>query len=134
MRFRNRSLARFCAIITVALLAGGIAAAHPRARAHHHARRTPVIVIGKPRPAHRVVVVNGARYGVLDLNVKPRATEVWVDGTLRGTCDEFDGYPDKLTLAPGMHAIRLVTPDGDDVSRSLRVRAGIEINVGLDLR
>ncbi len=95
---------------------------------------TAVVVVGKPKPVSRVVVVNGARLGVLDLNVKPKATEVWVNGRLRGTCAEFDGHPDKLTLRPGMHSIRFVTPDGIEAARDIRVRAGREINVGLDLR
>ena len=72
--------------------------------------------------------------GVLDMNVKPRSTEVWVDGTFRGTCDAFDGHPKKLHLRPGTHRIKLVTPDGLEVAREIRVRAGIEFNVGIDLR
>ncbi|MCH7780494.1 MAG: hypothetical protein IH848_06580, partial [Acidobacteria bacterium] len=56
------------------------------------------------------------------------------DGTFRGTCDAFDGFPNKLALAPGMHTIKFVTPDGIEASRDVRVRAGVEVNVGLDLR
>ena len=134
MRFRNRSFGPLCAVTAVVLLAGGIVAAHPQTRPHHHARRNAVIVVGKPRPARRVVVVDGARHGFLDLNVKPRASEVWIDGRFRGSCADFDGFPDKLALNPGMHTIRFVTPDGDDVARDVRVRAGVEVNVGLDLR
>ena len=36
--------------------------------------------------------------------------------------------------AAGLHDIRLVTPDGVSVERQVRVRAGEEINVGIDLR
>ena len=109
-----------------------MAIARPRVKGHP--RRTAVIVLGKPRPAPDVVIVDGARHGILDLNVKPKATEVWVDGSLRGTCGAFDGFPRKLTLPPGLYRIRLVTPTGYDVMRDLRVRPGIEMNVGLDLR
>jgi len=91
-------------------------------------------VVGKPRPARRPIVLQGRPHGLLDLNVKPRATEVWVDGRLRGTCDAFDGFPDKLAVLPGTRRIRLVTPDGLDVVREIRIRAGVERNVGLDLR
>ena len=71
---------------------------------------------------------------MLDINVKPKATELWVDGRYRGTCGEFDGHPGKLHLAAGLHDIRLVLPDGTAVERQVRVRAGVELNVGLDLR
>lgn len=134
MRFPNRVLAIFATAGLAVLIGSTVVEAHPKRRAHRHAHRTAVIVVGQPKPAARVVVINGARYGTLDLNVKPRATEVWVDGEFRGTCEAFDGHPDKLVLAPGMHRLKLVTPDGIEVSRDVRVRAGLEFNVGLDLR
>ncbi len=131
MRLRNRSLIVVASGVVVAgLLSAGVADAHSRGRYQRH---TAVVVLGKPKPAPRVVV-NGARYGVLDLNVKPRATEVWINGNFRGTCDAFDGFPNKLPLAPGLYNIRLVTPDGIEAARDVRVRGGVEINVGLDLR
>jgi len=117
------------------LLGAGVAEAHTRLHAPRSPRRpVPVIVLGKPHPAPAVAVIDGTEPGMLDLNVKPRTTEVWVNGTLHGTCDSFDGYPAKLTLSPGLYRIRLVTPDGIDVARDLRVRAGVELNVALDLR
>ena len=131
MRLQNRSLS---ILAIVALLSVSLVDAHPRARFHRHGRSTAVIVIGKTKPAPRVIAVNGARQGVLDLNVKPKATRVWIDGRLRGTCEAFDGFPNKLTLAPGMHNIRLVTPEGHEAARDVRVRAGVEVNVALDLR
>ena len=133
MRLQNRFLGFLAAASIAVFSCAGLADAHPRARAHRHGK-TAVIVVGKPKPATRVVIVNGTRHGLLDLNVKPDSTAVWVDGTLRGTCDAFDGFPDKLALAPGMHRIKFVTPDGMEVERELRVRAGVEINVALDLR
>ena len=134
MRLQNRFLIFLAAGAIAGLLSASLVNAHPRARFHRHGRTTAVIVVGKPRPASRAVVVNGARHGVLDLNVKPKATSVWIDGRFRGTCDAFDGFPNKLALAPGIHTIRFVTPDGIEAARDVRVRAGIEINVGLDLR
>ena len=79
-------------------------------------------------------MINGRAHGSLDMNVKPKATEVWVDGTFRGTCDTFDGHPGKLNLLPGMHTLKLVTPEGVSVEHEIRVRANTEFNVGLDLR
>lgn len=134
MRLQNRSLSFLAAIAIAGLLGSGLAEAHQRARFHRHARTTAVIVVGKAKPAPRALVVNGARHGVLDLNVKPKTTRVWIDGRLRGTCAAFDGFPNKLTLAPGIHTIKLVTPEGYEAVRDVRVRAGIEVNIGLDLR
>ena len=127
-------LAVFIATLGVAALLLPTVSAHRRPRGHHHRRATAVIVVGKPTAVRHAVLVNGRPHGVLDMNVKPRATELWTDGKFRGTCDAFDGHPNKLRLLPGVHRIKLVTPDGVEVSRELHVRAGIEVNVGLDLR
>ena len=134
MRLRNRPRDLLATGVLAVLLGVSVADAHRATRTQRPAKATAVVVVGKPKPVSRVVVVNGARQGVLDLNVRPKETEVWVDGRLRGTCGEFDGHPDKLNLRPGMHSIRLVTPEGIVAARDIRVRAGIEINVGLDLR
>ena len=121
------------ALAAVALIVPAVAA-HVHPRRHHHGHRTAVIIVGKPTPVRRALIFNGRPHGVLDLNVKPKKTEVWTDGKYRGTCDAFDGYPNKLYLLPGVHRIKLVTPDGLEVAREVHVRAGLEINVGLDLR
>jgi len=134
MRLQNRSLTVLLGGAIAGLLSVSLVEAHPRARFDHHGRTTAVIVIGKPRPAAHVRVVDGAQHGVLDLNVKPKATQVWIDGTLQGTCEAFDGFPNKLALAPGMYTIRFVTPDGIEAARDLRVHAGVEVDVGLELR
>ena len=123
--------------LTACLTAAGSIAppvqAGPRAdRRHHHAQA--LIVVGPARAVRRTAVVHGRPAGVLDLNLKPKATEVWVDGRLRGIADDFDGIPQKLLLAHGPHRLRLVTPDGVEIARVIRVQAGTEINIGLDLR
>ena len=131
---QKRTLTRMLVALTLTAMLFPAVAAHPRAHHHRHRTSTAVIVVGKPRPVRHAVVVNGTAHGVLDLNVKPKATEVWIDGRMRGTVDAFDGYPSKLPLRAGMHEIKLVTPDGIEVSRDVRVRAGVEMNIGLDLR
>ncbi len=123
--------------LTACLTAAGLIApsvqAGPRAhRRQHHAKA--VIVVGPARGLRHIVVVHGRPAGVLDLNLKPKATEVWVDGRLRGIADDFDGIPRKLLLAQGPHRLKLITPDGVEIARVIRVQAGTEINIGLDLR
>jgi hypothetical protein len=121
----------FAFIALAALLGFGGAADAGR---RHGAGRQAVIVVGTPRVVRSPKLVDGRPQGVLDLNVRPRTTAVWVDGRLRGTCAAFDGQPGKLHLAPGLRDVRLVTPDGVRVTRQLRVRAGVELNLSLDLR
>jgi hypothetical protein len=129
---RRRVPVSLLAVLTLLFLSVGRAWAHPRPRPHSH--RKAVIVVGKPKPVRHVVVIHGKPHGTLDMNVKPKSTAVFVDGRLRGTCGEFDGSPGKLHLLPGMHRVKLVTPDGIEIKKNVRVRAGVEINVGLDLR
>jgi len=106
------------------------------ARRHRH-RHTRIwvghrIVVGKPVVV-TPVIINGRAHGVIDLNVDPDDTEVYVDGKLRGTVDDFDGAPGKLHLLPGTHRIRLQAPDGDEWIRKVKVVAGHEINIKLEL-
>ncbi len=131
---QRRTLTRMLAALSLTTMLFPAVAAHPRAHDHRHRASTAVIVVGKPKPVRQAVVVNGTAQGVLDLNVKPKETEVWIDGRMRGTVDAFDGHPAKLHLRPGIHEVKLVTPEGIEVSRDLRVRAGVELNIGLDLR
>ena len=52
----------------------------------------------------------GAYYeptGALRVQVKPEATEVWVDGYLAGVADSFDGFFQRLRLPPGEYDIEL---------------------------
>ena len=124
------------AILTLALMAAPSTSAHRRTYRHaHHLQRTKaVIVVGKPRPMSASAIAVGPSTGLLDMNVKPKRTEVWVDGALQGTVERFDGRPGKLRLIAGNHRLKLVTPAGMVVARDIRVRPGVEINVGLDLR
>ena len=104
-------------------------------------RRHPVrtrVWVGHRIVVHRPVVVapiviQGRPHGCIDFDVKPEETKVYVGEELRGTVDDFDGVPGKLNLLPGPHRIRLVTPDGDTWEERIRVVAGHEINVNLEL-
>ena len=132
----RRSLCWTLALLAATWVATPDASAHRRAyrHAHHLQQAKAVIVLGKRRPMRKAALAAGRSTGVLDLNLKPKATEVWVDGTLHGTVERFDGRPGKLQLIAGNHRLKLVTPEGLVVARDIRVRAGVEVNVGLDLR
>src|SRR5262245_36451097 len=46
-----------------------------------------------------------AGYGAIDLNVKPGAAEVWVDGKFVAEAKDLDGYPSYLWLPEGAHHV-----------------------------
>ncbi len=132
---RHRLTSVFGALPLLAVLWSLPAAAHPRAWHHlHRSDHSSVMRHSGGKPSRLTVVVNRHRFGKLDLNVKPKATEVWVDDVYHGTCDAYDGSPDKLYLRPGSRRLLLVTPDGVAVQREVDVEAGVETDIKLDLR
>jgi PEGA domain-containing protein len=102
-------------------------------RPRHRHRARVAIVVGRPVVMVRPVVIAGVPHGAIDFDVTPETTEVYVDGTMRGQVDDFDGVPEKLYLRAGTHLIALKTPGGETVSRKVRIVAGHEMNLKLDL-
>ncbi len=51
----------------------------------------------------------GGRYAdsSLRIQVEPKETEVFIDGYYAGTVDDFDGFFQRLRLAPGEHEVQL---------------------------
>lgn len=134
MKMTHRGLARgiaLCAFLAGVLAAGSTdVLAHWRPRRHVH--RRAVIVVGRPVAVRNAVMIEGRAHGTVDFHVDPSTTEVYVNGRLRGTVDDFDGSPQKLHLLPGLHKITLKTPDGQKVTRAIDIRAGTEIELRLD--
>ena len=58
------------------------------------------------------------------LQVTPRHTEVYVDGYLVGTADDFDGFAQRLTLDPGEHVIELYLEGHRTVTQSMLFQPG----------
>jgi hypothetical protein len=52
---------------------------------------------------HRAIVAESSAR----IQVTPRQTEVYVDGYLAGVVDDFDGFAQRLRVAPGEHVIEL---------------------------
>ncbi len=111
--------------------------AHRRWYRHHHHHHHRVvgchIVVGAPVRVATPVYVSGKPGGSIDFDVDPDTTQVYVDGTLRGTVDDFDGFPQHLKLRPGNHNITLRTPDGVEVSKDIRITTGTKIKIELEL-
>ena len=70
-----------------------------------------------------------ADLGALDLNIKPKKAEVYLDGRYIGRTDEFDRYPDFLWLKEGTHQLAFYKEGHSTVSREYTIYAGELIKV-----
>ena len=68
-------------------------------------------------------------YARVDTDVSPEGAEVFLDGTLIGQADDFDGFPDYLYLESGRYRLEFRHPYYETVSRDLEVRAGQAIAI-----
>lgn len=88
-----------------------------------HVAVLPRVVVSRPVVHGRVAV------GVLDFDVEPEETAVFVDGIYRGTADDLDGFPSKLYLPAGTHRVTLRTPGGRVWSETITVLPGRELDI-----
>jgi hypothetical protein len=72
-------------------------------------------------------------FGAIDLNVKPKKAEVWVDGQLLGRSGKFDGFPGYLWLGKGTHELVFHRPGFKTVAREVRVLEGAVVKLNLRL-
>ncbi len=73
-------------------------------------------------------------FGGLDLNIRPKKTEVWVDGQYVGTAGRFDGYPGHLWLSAGPHELIFYKQGHETVVREVNVLEGVLVDVMLEMR
>lgn len=78
----------------------------------------------------RAVVRDGS-YGLVDFNVRPQKSDIYVDGVYIGIADDYNGYPQKAALTPGKHRIKVVSPSGQIVERQIYVMPARELNFDL---
>ncbi len=71
----------------------------------------------------------GVRYGALDLDVRPRTTEIYVDGEYVGLARRFDGWPDVLWLEPGRHDVSFYREGYATVTRTFMVTGDAVLEV-----
>ena len=69
--------------------------------------------------------------GALDLNVRPKNTQVYLNGDYIGVTGEFDGSPDHLWLEEGTY--ELIFHNEVTVVREFEIHAGAVIDVKLRL-
>lgn len=71
--------------------------------------------------------------GAFDLNVRPKKTEVWVDGHYVGTAGRFDGFPDYLWLGEGKHQLIFFLEGHATVEREVETLAGVVADLRIDM-
>ncbi len=67
--------------------------------------------------------------GAFDLNVKPKGTQVYVDGRYVGVTDNFDGFPRYLWLKKGTYEVVFYNDGYETVVRELAIYPGVVIDV-----
>jgi len=65
----------------------------------------------------------------LRLQVRPRETQVFVDGYYAGTVDDFDGIFQRLNAEPGEHALELYLPGHRSYGQQLYLQPRRSLNV-----
>ena len=67
--------------------------------------------------------------GAARLEVKPRTTEVFVDGYYAGVVDDFDGFSQRLRLEPGEHEVTLYLEGHRPLTRRMLFTVGQTVKV-----
>jgi len=75
-----------------------------------------------------------ADWAAIDTDVSPEGARVYLDGTLIGTADDFDGHPDFLYLRRGRYAIEFRLDGFDTRTIEVQARPGrrLQINESLN--
>ncbi|HEY3175717.1 MAG TPA: PEGA domain-containing protein [Candidatus Polarisedimenticolia bacterium] len=71
--------------------------------------------------------------GFIDTDIQPEETAVYVDGEYAGTVDDFDGFPDYLSIPTGRHTLTFKADGYRSVSRSVRVPRGGVLSMDFSL-
>ncbi len=82
-----------------------------------------------PRRAYREY-----QLGAFDLNVRPKKTEVYLDGQFIGTAGQFDGFPDHLWLEEGSYELIFYRPGLGTERRVLSIYPGVVVDVRLRMQ
>ncbi|HUP21348.1 MAG TPA: PEGA domain-containing protein [Thermoanaerobaculia bacterium] len=72
--------------------------------------------------------------GALDLNIKPKRAEVWVDREYLGVVDSYDGFPRYLWLREGKHRLVVYLEGYETFAREVTVRPGEVLGIRYKLR
>jgi len=71
----------------------------------------------------------GDEIGALDLDISPEEAQIYLDGELIGTADNFDGFPEFLWLEEGTYDLVFYHPNYETIARQYTIYAGVVIDV-----
>ena len=72
--------------------------------------------------------------GALDLNIKPKRAEVWIDREYLGTVDSYDGFPRYLWLRSGEHHLVVYLDGYETFARQVTLNVGEVMPIRFELR
>ncbi len=87
-----------------------------------------------PAPWYPHQSYEGRELGGLDLNVRPKSTEVYLNGNFVGEAGNFDGYPRYLWLEDGVYEVIFYFEGFETVLREIEVVTGVVIDVQEDMQ
>lgn len=85
----------------------------------------------QPGPSLGYAMING--YGAIDMHVKPKQAEVWVDGKFVAEARNLDGSPTYLWLKSGDHEIQVYEGGYVTVQRKVDVRPGTRTDLNVNM-
>ena len=88
----------------------------------------------RPQGGLTLDIAKQAGLGAVDLNVKPKKAEVYVDGEYAGLVRNFDGYPAYLWLSEGVHQVVVFHNGRKTEAREFTVRKGEVIDFYLRMQ
>lgn len=75
----------------------------------------------------------GYGMGALDLNVRPKQTEVYVNGQYVGLVKQYDGFPGYLWLESGVYEVAFYRPGFRTVTREFEIFTGMVLDVSIEM-
>lgn len=76
----------------------------------------------------------GSNAGSARLQVTPKQAEVYVDGYLAGVVDDFDGFFQRLDVAPGEHEVTLYLGGYETITEKVLFRPGATLDIRHQMR
>ena len=87
-------------------------------------------------PSAPIVVSHRPGYGMgaLDLKIRPKNAEVYIDGQYVGLARQYDGFPGYLWLEKGVYEVSFYKPGFATESRTVKVMTSLVLDVEIGLR
>jgi hypothetical protein len=73
-------------------------------------------------------------FGAVDLNVRPKKAEVYLNGQRIGQAGDFDGFPSELWLEEGSYDLVFYRPGYETLHRRVTIYPGLVIDLDEDMR